>query len=416
VHRSRPVYAIAALLATTWLAWAIGLASAGISWGPGIVAEVLGSSALVLMGANLVLATRFRFAERIFEGLDRVYAAHRLIGITVALLIVPHFALMLSPVPPSLARGIGIVALVLLLASVMLAVAPRSSRNRPAPLRYQDWKRGHRLNGVIVALVVAHSLLVVSALVNLPLVAAWVYGWAGVGLACYTYRLTFQRAVAERLHYSVASVEHLGESVTQVSLVPVTEPIAAKPGQFAFVRISEGPGCEQHPFTISAPVVDGRVRFSIHALGDWTRRLRDTITTGDAATLEGPYGCFDASRGGRRQLWLAGGIGITPFLAMLQCIPDDREVTLVWSVHAASDAIYLAEIERAIAEHPGAHFKLHSSSESGHLDLATLGIERPAELSLFVCGPKEMRHELVRQARALGVRSEAIFYEEFALT
>ncbi len=45
------------------------------------------------------------------------------------------------------------------------------------------------------------------------------------------------------------------------------------------------------------------------------------LRTGTRVQVEGPYGRFDFRKGGARQIWLAGGIGITPFLAWAESHP-----------------------------------------------------------------------------------------------
>nr|WP_246253992.1 hypothetical protein [Comamonas jiangduensis] len=92
---------------------------------------------------------------------------------------------------------------------------------------------------------------------------------------------------------------------------------------FASFEGLEGP----HPFTIaSAPdgyarTDDGRqlLRLVIKPLGDYTQTLHARLQPGQTVRIEGPYGHFDGQGAARRvQVWIAGGVGITPFLALLQ--------------------------------------------------------------------------------------------------
>src|SRR5690606_37760064 len=95
-------------------------------------------------------------------------------------------------------------------------------------------------------------------------------------------------------------------------------------------------------FTISSAWRDdGLLRFSIKGLGDYTRSLPARLRVGDGVTVEGPYGRFDFRPNGRPQILVAGGIGITPFLARLQDMAAARaggapahEVDLVYSTNA----------------------------------------------------------------------------------
>ncbi len=414
--RYRPAIALACTFALNAMFWAIALSSFPFPLPPGrIFAEFLSTSALIILSTNLLLATRARPLEDLFVGLDRVFVSHRFNGITAAIVLAAHFTIMPKTPGWTPARLVGLPTLTLIIIVVLVAVAPRAPWRRLVTLRYQHWKFTHRFNGLLVAAGVTHSLLAHPVVLALPLMRVWVYGVAGTGLLAYAFHETLEPWLVQRHRYRVGEPVHLGGDVLEIRLAGETRPIAHRGGQFAFVSFDDGPAREQHPFTISAAPTDGSLRFSIKASGDFTQALQGRLSAGSIARIEGPYGRFELARGGRRQLWLAGGIGITPFLAMLPGVPDDCEVHLVWTVPFESDAIYRDEIERTVATHPSTTFTLHATRVAGHLDLANLGIAEPADLSVFVCGPKPMRDAFIVQLRALGVRRARIFYEEFSL-
>ena len=90
-------------------------------------------------------------------------------------------------------------------------------------------------------------------------------------------------------------------------------------GQFAFLRFDKSEGA--HPFTISSDWAgDGHLRFLINALGAHTRDLFERLKVGDAVRVEGPYGRFTFEGSSPRQIWIGGGIGVTPFMARLQAL------------------------------------------------------------------------------------------------
>ena len=59
------------------------------------------------------------------------------------------------------------------------------------------------------------------------------------------------------------------------------------------------------------------VQFITKALGDHTSTLHERLKPGMPVTVEGPYGCFTFDDTPPRQIWVGGGIGITPFIARL---------------------------------------------------------------------------------------------------
>jgi predicted ferric reductase len=414
--RLRPVVALAGTFALNAVFWAMALAAVPGPWPVRrLIAEFLSSSAILVMSTNLMLSTRAKPLESVYGGLDKLFTSHRLNGLTAATLLSTHFLLM--PESPGWVQSklIGYPLLSYLLIAVFVAIAPRTPWRRLVPLRYQDWKATHRFQGFIVAAGVTHSLLAHPILLGLPLMRVWVYGVASLGLAAYVFRETIEPRILERHRYRIGEPVHVAADVIEVTLEPVELPIAHVPGQFAFVRFEGGPTREQHPFTISMAPAGGRLRFSVKASGDYTAELQHHLAAGSPASIEGPYGRFDFRGGGRRQLWLAGGIGVTPFLAFLPAVEEDRDVRFVWTVHAPVDAPYLDEIGRTLSRRPRIDFTLHATQTDGRLRLADLRLERIRELSVFVCGPVPMRDAFIEQLLALGARRSDIHFEEFSL-
>ncbi len=61
-----------------------------------------------------------------------------------------------------------------------------------------------------------------------------------------------------------------------------------------------------------------RIMFITKALGDYTDFLPERSQVGHKVTVEGPYGGFTFDDGAKRQIWIGGGIGITPFIARMK--------------------------------------------------------------------------------------------------
>ncbi|MBY4893583.1 ferric reductase-like transmembrane domain-containing protein [Rhodobacteraceae bacterium N5(2021)] len=91
-----------------------------------------------------------------------------------------------------------------------------------------------------------------------------------------------------------------------------------KSGQFAFVTFDKNEGA--HPFTIASAwdADDPRIMFITKGLGDYTDLLPKQVQPGAKATVEGPYGGFTFDDTAPRQIWVGGGIGITPFIARMK--------------------------------------------------------------------------------------------------
>jgi predicted ferric reductase len=380
-----------------------------------LIAELLSTFAIVFMSMNLVLSTRAGLLEHWLRGLDKLFVTHRTIGLSVAALITAHFLLVPKSVGFVWSKPFGYTTLALLLIAIFIASAPRFPWRVVVPLKYQTWKFSHRFMGVLVALAVTHSLLGHTYVKTSPLLVIYVYGVAALGLMAWLYRELAFRLFGPFHTYEVATSRVLDGDVTEVTLAPTSNAVERTAGQFAFVSFTDGPTREQHPFTISSGS-QSAIRFWIKASGDYTKTLLAGLPVGSAARVEGPYGAFDYRRGGQRQLWLAGGIGITPFLSMAEDLDAERDVLLVWSVHDERAAVYGEQLSRLCGEKANLDLIVHSTSERGHVDVSTLGFDaKPDGYSVFICGPVPMRQALVRQLVSLGVARGEIHFEEFRL-
>ncbi len=93
-----------------------------------------------------------------------------------------------------------------------------------------------------------------------------------------------------------------------------------------------------HPFSLSAPPTDRRLRLTVKALGAGTRKLQN-LEVGTRVVAEGPYGALTAGRRTQADvLLIAGGVGITRLRALFETIPLATDDDLVLLYRARSPA------------------------------------------------------------------------------
>jgi predicted ferric reductase len=117
-------------------------------------------------------------------------------------------------------------------------------------------------------------------------------------------------------------VRQAGAGITEIALAPLGRPASFIPGQFAMVYLEAIDGWHRHPFTITSAPGDHLSSFAIKALGDDTSQLPAAVQPGMPAVIRGPFGRFSHQKGTSRQVWIAGGIGVTAFLSWLRAIDE----------------------------------------------------------------------------------------------
>lgn len=178
---------------------------------------------------------------------------------------------------------------------------------------------------------------------------------------------------------------------------------------------------EYHPFTISSGTKDDNIRFTMKMLGNFTRRVRDHLTSGAEVLVEGPYGRFNPLKeSNRKQVWIAGGIGITPFLSTLRSMNEkhDQKIDLFYCVREETEALYLEEMRDIASQFEGVNLHLMTSDTGGWLtaDVIEEAIgEGVTQSSYYFCGPKPMLKALSAGLQAKGVKAKAIHFDEFKM-
>jgi predicted ferric reductase len=394
----------------------------------GRLSGILGLTALLLAAAVSVRIPGF---DRWFGGLTRLWKRHHYLGLASFLLLMAHplllafAALSVSPqaavavlFPPFSPpwTWVGWAALL----AMMVFLAPSFAFFGPPD--YQRWKGLHLLSGAAVLLGLVHAVPLGRAL---PAEWDWAV-WGVLGLlavGAFGYRKVLSRGLARR-RYTVSAVSPLAEGVVELSLQPEDAPLAYRAGQFVYMAHREPAIAagfdEEHPFTLSSAPQEAQLRIAIKALGDASGAMQ-SLAPGAPVWLEGPYGDFLSPKHEQStQLWLGGGIGITPFIGKaralaLQQPPPAVDIHLFYCAHDMKRAYYLLELQRVAAEVAGFRVHAHLFAEHGPLSREFLQAHCPdwQEREVFLCGPPGMIAHMTKLLRNAGVRR--LHTEDFEL-
>src|SRR5690606_33991887 len=263
--------------------------------------------------------SRWGLVESALGGLDRVYLAHKWLGVWALGFASVHLTFkagldvwQTAPIVEldgDLRRLVRQLSFVALMFIVLLAL----NRNIP----YRVWRLWHKTSGPLFVIIVLHWLSIASPLALATPAGIWMAAVSAIGLLAAAYKLLLYPFLARHAEYRVVRVEP-GASAARLELVRVRHGIAPEPGQFGFLRMKVDGLREPHPFTIaSAGRADGPVAFLIRSLGDYTHQLIRAVQPGMHADIYGPYGRFLRPAQAARELWIAGGVGISPFVAWL---------------------------------------------------------------------------------------------------
>ncbi len=396
----------------------------------GSIGRLSGIVAAVLFCQNMILATRIPVFEDLFGGLNKVYIAHHLLGgLALCVLLMHPITLALRLTPTSLRAGsdllipfvanfattLGILALWIFIGLMVVTFY--------ISLPYRIWLITHKFLGVVLLLMVLHIALVSSDTNSNPSLRLYLYAMLALAAAAFVYRTLLPRFFVRHYNYEVANVAEPTKGVVTLTMVPKGRRIDFKAGQFVFVSFrSEGLSHEWHPFSISSNSNAEGLAITVKSLGSYTKTLVSIANNlaGQEVMIEGAYGRFSFKNfHSKRQIWIAGGIGITPFLSMASDVGSDYKVDLYYSVKSQAELIDWDYLSGLVTKSNGALRVIPIiADEVGFLDAAKIS-EHSGDISnaeVLLCGPPPMMAAMKGQISKMGIKKSKIHSEEFAMS
>jgi predicted ferric reductase len=429
------------------------------------IAKIGSLSATVLMCCCIVLSTRWRFLERFFGGLDKVYQVHKRIGRWSFFLIMLHpVFLAVDRLPDILAflqamffvvpegdwyywgQNVGVAALIAFAVLITLTLWVK--------IAYHRWKRTHEFFGLLLLVVGVHIFLVAADVAHHPILGVWIYGWLGLALFSFIYIRFLYRYWGPRFDYYVHGIKHV-EDILEVTFIPQDQKMDFRPGQFVYLVVRhEKITPEPHPYSIACGYnLEAKLKLAIKKLGDHTRTF-DQLNVGDPVILYGPYGHFSDAflRADRDCVFIGGGIGITPFIGMWHVALHSEErydqtkvpepirelhteilktwksprVSLFYVCRTLEEASFDSDIRNEVIlsqfygfahlEERCHRYELYVSSEQGRISAAYIDQQVPGGVKdkyVFLCGPAPMTNGLIRQFDRIGLNCRQIIVEDF---
>jgi vanillate O-demethylase ferredoxin subunit len=144
-----------------------------------------------------------------------------------------------------------------------------------------------------------------------------------------------------------------------------------------------------------------------------SQAMHDHIDTGSTLTISAPKNHFPLVEA-RRTLLFAGGIGITPILAMAEALASrGAAFEMHYSARSPERAAFK---ERLATPHLAGqvHFHYDSGDAAQKLDLARLLARPDAGTHLYVCGPQGFIDHVLGAARAHGWPQAQLHVEYFS--
>lgn len=185
-------------------------------------------------------------------------------------------------------------------------------------------------------------------------------------------------------------------------------------GAHVIVEMLDGGVLRRNPYSLMSPPTDTS-SYTISVRRDDEGRggslfLHRSVRPGARMTLGRPVNLFPLDWRARTHLLIAGGIGITPFLAqMVQLDASGHPFELHFAMRARSQGAYVDALEARY----GRRVTIYCDDREERIPLDRLLANQPFGTHLYVCGPAPMMEWVLGTARAAGWPEVNLHHERF---
>lgn len=404
----------------------------------GFIAQLgmlIGLCGIMMVFFQFIISARIKWLDRLFAYNNLIYF-HRKMGVWAFMFIVIHFIMltiseqssdMLSGFGEPWYINLGKITFLILTVQILVSIG-----HKKIDIKYERWRIIHDLLAVsLLVLMFVHSFYAGGDLELFPLQVLW-FVLPPIGIAFFLWQRFFLFTFAQKYNIQNITKKANNTYTVQFAMQNGNEPYTHNPGQFHFIKFTN---CkylnnEEHPFTISSsPSQKSYLASTIKASGDFTSQIH-RLQEGDKVKIIGPFGkmsFMEKSHSGPI-VFIAGGIGITPFASMLQYMADmnhQREVTLFYFNATEADIAFREELD-TISENTSLNLKVvhilskqdNWEGEKGRFSTKLLEKYCPDSISTndyYVCGPPLMSQSVIGSLKELQVPLNKIHSEMFGL-
>ncbi|WP_291636302.1 FAD-binding oxidoreductase [Clostridium sp.] len=408
-----------------------------------LLGGALGICSYVFFVNQFIITARPKFIEKNF-GMDRMYRFHMVMPLVAFTLGLIHAQIKESYFHDSFQTTLGSATLVIFGAIIVISTLLminklffkikivddiRNSLKKFLKPKHEFLVTVHNITVVGVCILLIHILLSNSVKTNIQLEMT-LTAYFVIALSMYFYHKVLKRNIAKSKEYTISDIRNECDNIITLKFKPKNHKLFTyKSGQFLYVKLyNEEIPKDEHPFTISSsPTEKDYISVTVKQLGDFTNSLVKA-RVGDKAYIDGSFGSFthlDLPKD-NKLCFIAGGIGITPFLSMLRYLNVEekhRDVILIWGARDSSELICKEELDsiacnmKNLTIIPVLSSEKKYSGEQGYVDGARVKrlLNNDLEYDFFLCGPPIMMEKAVSDLKSFNINSNKIHFERFSI-
>lgn len=361
-----------------------------------------------------------------FFGLDKIIKFQRKFSLLTLFFILSHplfFILSSRMILPYLVPDFRVLPLALGIISFYIFIIILIASKIYKLISYTIWQYIHLLTYLLFFFVFYHAFNRGSDFSNRSIrIIYFIIFIAIIGGIIYRASSKLRQKYSGKFY--VQGIKFATKDTFTLTLKPA-KPLIFKAGQFCFLRLNEDKLYARHPFTIASAPGQAELSFTAKLTGRFTKALAE-LKTGEEVIIDGPYGIFNIEDDNKDLVFMAGGVGITPFMSIIaDRLKTDKtqNIILLYGSRTGQDIIYRRKLDNIkknwfkkvyILSHEYA-LPETAEYEIGYVNQAIIKkyVSHINNSLFYICGPEPMKDSLQKILNQLGVKKRDVMVEDF---
>lgn len=366
-----------------------------------------------------------RFFDKFF-GLDRIIKFQRKFALATMLFVLLHpifFILSSKSILSYIIPDFSVIPLALGTISLYIFIIVMTASKIYKRISYNVWQYIHILTYILFFFSLYHAFNWGSDSGNLFVGVIYLILLAAI-IVGTIYRTNYKLKQRHAGKFYVQEIKNETKDVFTLALKPEKK-FLFQAGQFCFLRLNKDKLYARHPFTISSSPKEAELRFTVKLTGRFTKALSE-LKRGEEVIVDGPFGIFTIEDYDKDLVFIAGGVGLAPFMSIIKDKIEDNKtqnVVLLYGSKTKEDIIYKEQLDNIKKDWFKKAYVLsddHSFSKTGEYETGYINkkivekyVRNTNDPLFYICGPEFMKNSLKKILNELGVNKRNIIIEDF---
>ncbi|MBS1266290.1 MAG: Sulfhydrogenase 2 subunit gamma [Candidatus Woesearchaeota archaeon] len=382
------------------------------------IGRLSGLIGFLFLSILIISGDTARFFDRFF-GMDKIIKFQRKFSLATAMFVLFHpVFFIIAGVLPSYFAPNFIFPLILGIISFLIFIFISIASKLYKRISYSAWQYIHILIYLLFFFSLYHAIKIGSdsSFLAIKVIYGTLFVFFIIGII---YRTNYKFKQRKNKFYVKGVKWETKDTFTLI--VEPQQKFSFKSGQFCFLRLNRNKLYARHPFTISSAPEDKYLNFTIKNTGRFTQ-VASELKEGEEVIIDGPFGIFTLEDIKKDLVFIAGGVGITPFMSMIEHIVGreaKNDITLLYGSKTRKDIIFKNKLESIKKNWLKKVFVLSGESsdryEEGYIDKEIIEkyVKDTNNAVFYICGPELMKKKVINDLKDLGIKKNNIKIESF---